>query len=269
MKLLVPHLLAARDVIDRCDLWINTDKPADLEYLNGLCGQYPGFFQPVESRTRFVGMEAVSTFYTPAYRQPGTVYLKVDDDIVWMDPEAIRTLIRFRVSNPEYFLVSANVWNNQLCDHLHQRCGLIPAEPFIEWNSAGSCWRSGKAAEAIHRILLSKVSTTLSARGVGVFERYIVRAGERLSINMVAWLGEDLANLGEHGLRLPFLGGDEDFFSNGALTMLGKDNAICGGAVAAHFAFGPQRAYMDGTDLLVKWAAHLPAGDLLPEKSGA
>lgn len=263
MRLLVPHLLAARGLIDRCDLWINTDNPDDLEYLAKITRQYPDYFFSIASPTKMIGLDAVSFFYNTDYRVPGTVYLKIDDDIVWMDPAAIRTLIDFRVRNREYFLVSANVWNNQLCDHIHQRCGLIPPLPFIEWKGDGSCWGNGKASEAILRMLIAAVEAGPDDRWFKAFERYVVRGGERLSINMVAWLGEDMASLGDFGIGRSFPGGDEDFFSSGALIKLGKDNVICGGALAAHFAFGPQRAHMDGTDLLEKWARYAPSVDRL------
>lgn len=137
LELLVSHLLAARDIIDECHLWVNTTKESDLNYLKSLETHWPDFFRRVPSRVPVDGNRSVSCFYGEAYRQPRTIYIKLDDDIVWLASDSIRKLLEFRVANPRYFLVFADIWNNQLCDHLHQRCGLLTDEPLIDWNCMG------------------------------------------------------------------------------------------------------------------------------------
>jgi hypothetical protein len=259
LALLVPHLLAAREWIDRCDLWVNTRNESDLAYLESLEARWPGFFRRIPSRVPVDGIRSVACFYGPDYRQPGTICLKLDDDLVWLAPDAIRRLLEFRVQNPDYFLVMADIWNNQLCDHLHQRAGLLRDEPCIEYQCTGSSWRSGPRAETVHRSLLERLDAGISPDRLATFERWQLRWEERFSINLVCWFGEDLAALSPDGLDGPLGGGDdEQYLSCDAPRMLDKLNVICGSATAAHYAFHPQKAHLDGTDVLERWRQHCP-----------
>lgn len=257
LQLLVPHLLAASDLIDECHLWVNTIVRSDLVYLESLEAQQPGFFRRIPSRVPVDGNKSVACFYGPDYRKREKIYIKLDDDIVWMAPDAIRNLLEFRTRNPQYFLVFSDIWNNQLCDHLHQRTGLLPDEPFIDWNCGGNTWSDGRAAERIHRHLLQFLSADNAVKDLCAFERWHLRQTERCSINLVCWLGEDLSSLLPDGLHGPLpTGDDEHYFCCVAPRQLGKSNVICGNSTVAHYSFGPQKSYLDGTDILRRWQDH-------------
>ncbi|KAA8896000.1 hypothetical protein FN846DRAFT_966906 [Sphaerosporella brunnea] len=60
---------------------------------------------------------------------PDALYIKIDDDIVYIHNDAIPSLIRYRFSNPEYFIVSANVINNPALSWVHERLGAT--SPFL------------------------------------------------------------------------------------------------------------------------------------------
>ncbi len=255
MKLMVTHLLAACDLIDECHLWVNTQNLNDLAYLENLETSRPEFFRRVASQVPIDGNRSVSCFYREEYRQPGTIVIKLDDDIVWMGPNAIRNLLEFRLENPEYFLVFANVWNNQLCDHLHQRMGLLPGEPAVNWSCFGNVWQSGELAEWVHRNLLEALKAGATEDDLVTFYSWQLRPEERCSINFVCWFGEDLAALSPDGLDGPLGDGDdEQYLSCEAPQKLGKKNVICGSALAAHYSFFPQKAHIDQTDVLAQWA---------------
>lgn len=259
LQLLVPHLLAAREWIDRCHLWVNTVKESDLTYLESLEARWPEFFLRIPSRVPVDGNRSVACFYGTDYRETGTICIKLDDDIVWLAPDAIRNLLEFRLRNPDYFLVAADIWNNQLCDHLHQRAGLLPDEPFIEWRGDGNSWASGERAEEIHRHLLDHLESGRPMERLRAFERWQLRRDERFSINLVCWFGEDLAALSPDGLEAPLgHGDDEQYLSCDAPRILDKLNVICGSATAAHYAFYPQKAHLDGTDVPERWKKHVP-----------
>jgi hypothetical protein len=255
MQLLAPYLLAAGGLIDECHLWVNTEKPSDLAYLEKLEASRPAFFRRVASQVPIDGNRSVSCFYREEYRQPGTIVIKFDDDIVWMGPNAILNLLEFRIENPEFFLVFANIWNNQLCDHLHQRTGLLASEPAIEWNCAGNFWWDGASAEWVHRQLLTALAMGATEDNLVTFHSWLLQPNERCSINLVCWFGEDLAALSPDGLDGPLGDGDdEQYLCSEAPQKLGKKNVICGTALAAHYSFFPQKAHMDQTDVLAQWA---------------
>src|SRR5262249_43372679 len=84
---------------------------------------------------RFVGIPNEPMPYWQAYdfyarrlkRFADSIFLKCDDDIVYMDVEKLSDFIEFRRTNPKYVVVSANVVNNGVCAHWQQVAGSIPA----------------------------------------------------------------------------------------------------------------------------------------------
>jgi hypothetical protein len=247
LKLVVAHLLAAVDLIDECHLWVNTEKPSDLAYLEKLESSSPAFFRRVASQIPIDGNYSVACFYREEYRQPGTIVIKLDDDIVWMGPNTICNLLEFRIENPKYFLVFANLWNSQLCDYLHQRTGLLTEETSLEWNCLGNLRSNGVLGEWVHRNLLAHLEAGASEEDLTTFYRWFLRPGERCSICFICWFGEDLAALSPDGLDGPLPSGDDEHY-------LGKMNVICGSALAAHYSHCTQKAHMDSTDVLAQWA---------------
>lgn len=259
LRLLLPHLLSQRELIDECHLWINTRRLCDLRFISQVLEVFPEFFLRVDCKGVPDTGTSLACAYGSRYRVKNAVFLRIDDGIVWLHEEAIRRLLEFRVLNRQYFLTIANVWNNQLCDHLHQRCGLLPNLPFIQWQVFGGLWGSGEMAEAVHSTLLRLLNEPTSLNALSSFERWELNPTERCSINLASWLGEDLALLSPDGLDAPFPGGDEEeYLTQRAPTILGKRNVIVGRSLACHYSFPPQRDFLASTDILRQWSAHIP-----------
>ena len=56
---------------------------------------------------------------------PNAIYIFLSDDIVWMAPDAIEELLKFRFYYDQYFLSFANVVNTSMCSHFHQQAGYV------------------------------------------------------------------------------------------------------------------------------------------------
>ena len=173
--------------------------------------------------------------HVPTYRND--IFLKCDDDIVFIDLPRLRDFIAFRRANPQFFLVSANVVNNGVCAHFQQRRGIIPpAVTSLELPKkglGGSLWSSAVKATAVHREFLRAPQRFMQPEP----ERIIWN--ERLSINFVGLLGEDFVHIDDAMVD------DEDFLCYGARERAWKDNAIHWPFVVAHLSFYPQDARMD------------------------
>lgn len=245
MEVQIPYLLNQRGLIDEHHFWVNTKVPEDLAWIQQHCDACPDFFKLVLCPAEPDGNATVTLFYAlPEYRKEDTIVIKVDDDIVFIAPNAIWNLLTFRLEHPEYFLVFANTVNNGWCDFLRQRMGLVANAPMlVETPAGGNAWASGVWAEAMHRSFLTNLGTGDLQMHEQAFRQFMTVAGERVSINFVCWLGEDMAQLNVEGE-------DEHFLCNQGPRELMKVNAICGGAVVSHYAFFPQRDYLDGTDVL-------------------
>lgn len=55
---------------------------------------------------------------------------QIDDDVVYVAPEALRNLVAAKLRSPHLLFVSANVVNHPLLVHVHQ-CVLCAARLFV------------------------------------------------------------------------------------------------------------------------------------------
>ena len=139
----------------------------------------------------------------------------------------------------------ANTINNPLWAWAQQdpKTGTIPnrlprpAWPPFHRFGMNSLWRRGDLAARVHRLALKE--------GPGYFRssRDVEIGWGRYSINCIAWLGETLRPISWGAVR-----SDEEFylthdFPSDANSSRG--NLMHGGFVVAHFAFGPQKAYLE------------------------
>ncbi len=178
------------------------------------------------------------------------VFLKCDDDIVYVDVEKLNGFIEFRRTNPHYFLVSANVVNNGVCAYLQQASGAIPANighfEHPPGGFGGSLWLSGERATQLHDFFLGRERKSLP------LPKASVEWTERQSINFVAWLGKDLVHM-----ALPKCD-DEYALTVGLPTFLDRPSAIYSDFTVSHLSFGPQEngldldRLLDGYDALMR-----------------
>ncbi|RSL81991.1 hypothetical protein CEP52_017070 [Fusarium oligoseptatum] len=89
-------------------LWIvNTDNEDDLRYLDEILAKAP----PRHRKLRIPGDKLYTNTYYKAWQhlERGKYYVKIDDDIVWFDDNAIPQLVSRKISHPDDFVVSANL----------------------------------------------------------------------------------------------------------------------------------------------------------------
>lgn len=184
-----------------------------------------------------------------------TLFLKCDDDIVYLDIDRLSDFIEFRRRNPHYFVVSANVVNNGVCAYLQQQAGHLPEGDLGEFEYppggfGGSLWQSGERAIKLHEFFLQSQTKhfPLSAS--------TVEWNERQSINFIAWLGRDI-------LHMALAQGDDERVMTVDLpAYLGRPCAIYSDFTVSHLSFGPQERGFDFDPLVDRYE------DLMREKLG-
>jgi hypothetical protein len=255
MEILAQHLLRQRHIIDKHFWWLNTDVPEDIAFLRSNCAEHPDFFQLCEKPFDADKTHGANIWkFFRNFADPDTLYLRFDDDIVWMADDAVETLVRFRCGHPDAPLVLGNIVNNAICSAAHQQAGLISTVhgtvlPICEdWVG----WRSARFARLAHESLLADIEAGRSSRWTNL--QIPLDCGQRFSINVISWLGKSLATLPE--LMVDELG-EEPFLTQTLPPRIGHANLVCSDALFAHFAFYPQRPYMDWTsnDLLERYQA--------------
>ncbi len=177
-------------------------------------------------------------YYSRRFQEfSSTIFLKCDDDIVYLDLEALNGFIEFRRANPNYFVVSANVVNNGVCAYWQQAAGSLPDDlghfERPPGGFGGSLWQSAERATQLHEFFLKKDDKHLPLPSA------VVDWNERQSINFISWLGKDLIHM-----ALP-KGDDEYALTVGLPTFLDRPTAIYADFTVSHLSFGPQEQGLD------------------------
>ncbi|KIW66734.1 hypothetical protein PV04_06034 [Phialophora macrospora] len=101
--------------------WVkNTDNSEDLKYLEAILASSPRYKTVELEGVGFVG-------YGQAWGklERGSLYVKIDDDVVWFDDDTIPRIVSMKLAHPEYLLVSANMINSPLMGWVHYHMGAL------------------------------------------------------------------------------------------------------------------------------------------------
>ncbi|KAF2973327.1 hypothetical protein GQX73_g354 [Xylaria multiplex] len=139
-------------LLDAVTFTVKTDSKTDLDYLEELLRDRPCYskFCPAEKThdgrppqpLAQTGIEKLQLDWWSnswgkfdgwvsswgAVSEPETIYIKIDDDIVFIDDHTIPALVKRTLDNPQYFGVSANVVNGGAVSWLHYCMGVF--EPY-------------------------------------------------------------------------------------------------------------------------------------------
>ena len=260
MEILVPYLLRERKASGLAKhVWfVHTANQSDIDYAHELAAKHPDFFEVMDDNFR--PRPSTSDMYYPKiykhFNTPGQVYIKIDDDIVFIDKGALGKLANFKLANPQYFMCLANTINNGLCSHLHQRFGVLKAKDFFGWQADNNfyiMYKGGKEPKqsmwALHECFIAAhQAKNLAQYKFGPF----LLSEKMVSINCFAVMGDDLLAIRDALDSVTYPGDtDEGFLSGKAPALLGKQNCFYGEALVSHYSFvGQKGIFNERPDLL-------------------
>ena len=257
LRLLAAHVLAS-PLVDEWHLWCNTQVPDDLAFVHALAACQPRVRvvePPLEPPN---GTATIGQFFRTAI-DGDAIYVRMDDDLVWLEREFFPRFLAERVADRDPLFTFPLIINNAICSWLLKTLQRLDLQvPLRPWCLDPVGWQSHELAEALHRWFLGRIRAgTLDQLRFG----RITTALARVSITCIAWFGADLRPM--RGEFPP--GVDEEEYASVTLPMLlGRTNRITGQAIAAHFAFHPQREHLDATDVLARYQELMPAATLPP-----
>ncbi|KAI1660909.1 hypothetical protein F4813DRAFT_267767 [Daldinia decipiens] len=118
------NLAANGGYLDEIRFMVHTNNEDDLKYLNGLVSQRKEHYHIVEAGT----CEGSSYgCIWDSVVEDDTIYVKIDDDIIFIHPDAIPQLVHTRIAIPHPFAISANLVNSPLTGYEHFHVGAIHA----------------------------------------------------------------------------------------------------------------------------------------------
>ncbi|OJD24972.1 hypothetical protein ACJ73_03662 [Blastomyces percursus] len=115
------NLVANGGWLDEVSWAPNTENQADLDWLDRLVPTSPSYKRiPVERQAK-----GYAKIWDRTVTDADTLYIKIDDDIIFIDDNAIPKLVSLKLEHDHSFLVSANVVNGAPLPYHHHRAGAI------------------------------------------------------------------------------------------------------------------------------------------------
>ena len=202
---------------------------------------------------RYIGNPGEQVPYFQAYQYyarrlsdfADALFLKCDDDIVYMDLDRLAGFIDHRRKNPHYFVTSANVVNNGVCAYFQQVSGALPASlghfERPPGGFGGTLWTDPDKANKLHDFFLASSEKELP------LPTKVVDWQERQSINFIAWLGRDLQHMALAK------GDDEKMLTVDLPAFLKRPTCIYSDFTVSHLSFGPQETGVDVNRLIAAY----------------
>lgn len=236
------------DSIDEWILWDNCRKESDRDYINELDRMYPKikiFRIPNADGTNL----SVNRFYKFC-NERDTFYIKLDDDIVWIQPGFAKTMLDSALGEREkYIWWSPIVINNAISTWLVKYHSQVHIGNNISAQASDDVgWRSSLFAEQLHRVFISYAA---AGKFSSFYAGYHDICSSRFSINALCFFGSEVADLGE--MFCPPNVDDEEWISAVLPSKLKRPGRVVGNCLVSHFAFYVQESHLLKTDIIEKY----------------
>lgn len=272
-----------RGLLDEWMLCMNTDpwQHEDVEYAERLAREndwITTWERPGPAGPRGIPAEWRRGFRQPKQMNTGrfywymqdrdAVYVRFDDDVVWVHEDALERLVRELLEPDEERLLGRYlpegrrewlgvfpvIWNNAVSSWWLQQSGVIP----MEWGTVRQSamdpvgWGDPRFAERIHERLFEAIDAGEERLLFGpVWNRgHVLDYRQQFSVSCFAISGAEYADLGG------VLDWDEEehWLTMHRPSIVRRPNVVVGDAHVAHFSFFTQRDYLlTRTDLLDRY----------------
>lgn len=176
------------------------------------------------------------------------VFIQINDGIVYLDLNHLQNFIDFRVKNPEYFVVSANIINQDLSTKIQKKYGMLNPSLFSD-NIIKNINKSGIDAEKLHRYFIHNYDDfILKNKNSDLFlDNDFLLVKEKFKPCLVSWLGGDCQYM--HN----FNAYHEEQMTIQIPQKIQRNNAIFLPFIASYLANYNQENQMDTKDLIYQY----------------
>lgn len=249
LKILIELLKNHYDVIDEIRFWLNTIDESNINYIKEIAetntnlytidilDDYSIFKKP------YIG-PLLSKTVTPFYNRcndENTIYVKFDDDIVFIENDYIKDIAEFTINHKDNLLILGNIINNSVCDFNHKKYGNIHYDDdIIEDCFCKKSWKNPTYIKLKHDIAIDNIKTD----NLDLYRFPSKDWYNRFSLNSMSWLG---SNFNKNNIEVTE--NDEVYLTeNGNFKNILYGNKIC-----VHYSFYTQQKYMDELNYLDKY----------------
>jgi hypothetical protein len=244
-------------VVDEYHLYMNTDpkQERDREYAQELNEEHAWIHlkeRPPGLRSLRPKQLNTGRYYRYAI-EPDAVYVRFDDDIVYVHEDAIERLVRGKLSSPSTVCFPI-IWHNAICSYYLQVLGKIPKD----YGVVGSAycmdpigWADPDFAESIHRLLLSHIRED-TVEDLFLHHDIQLELGQQFSVSCFAAESDLYRGLNPPGILSHEE--EEHWHTVQRPRHTGIPNSIVGNALVAHLSFCSHSDYIrKATDILPQY----------------
>jgi len=258
IEILYKYLYSQKQDFDVWQLWVNTTNTEDINYMKQL-ERENSWIRTVDLTIPCRGSDSIYSFF-PETKKEDTIYIRLDDDIVYLSPNFIRDLKKIRIENPKPLFIYPNIINNAIISHIHYRNDLIKYHNFPYYDSGcRTGWRDPKFCEVVHNSFLDSLENSNPEVKDSMidpldlwrksFNIWTLNHYERVSINCVTWFGSVMKDTIKEVTIF-----EEVDIACDIPKKFNNHNIIVNGPICAHYAFFVQRDYIDNhTDILERY----------------
>lgn len=249
LKILLKNLIKQKDDFDEWHLWNNTRNKEDEIYIKDLEKNY-GWIKCISRNIPdpLKGWITGIHYFWDYVNKSDTCYIRLDDDIVWLENNFIKTLVNFKIENKENPIVYGNIVNNNLIDHKHQKLGCLNLNFKIPFETYSDIFFSdSNTVIKIHQQFQNDIKNNKINNWK--FDKLLIPPNKYCAINAICWFGKDITsefynnfNL-KPNVNLKELGwqnSEEYFLTITYLNLIKKQSLICGDALCVHASFSSQ-----------------------------
>jgi hypothetical protein len=239
LEILYKYLKSQKADFDIWQLWVNTTDQEDIEYMLDLAAENH-WIQCYECPVPVNGISTICHFFGDNTKREDTIYIRFDDDVVYLDPNFIRDFKEVRLKYRDPFFIYPNIVNNVCMSHIHQRNGLFEYPMNIHYDACDAVgWRDPRSTEVIHNTFIADVEAGQVEKWRRAFSLWRLTYGDHVSINSIAFFGYDMKTIERIGNP------EEDDIAVHIPRATGRYNMVVGAPLCAHFAFYTQRPYLE------------------------
>lgn len=284
MRILFPLIIKYKQYIDEYRLYVATEIPSDINYIEKFANDHDFVkvvYSKIDGNITFI-KEVVWNLAYNSCQEDDTVYLKLDDDIVYFDETLFTDFIQYRIQNRSAPILYPVIINNHFMSWFLQEKDII--QPSIK-SHIGNTWPTTYQRIRQHILNNQKVKmrigdfiqdheilcpigwgnlhycvelhnqfiNDIQNNNIGkyYFENVVLHDCQSVSINVCSWIGEDLKKYVE---TYGEIYSDEAWLSVYLPTWSGNKNEIYGRSVVSHYAYYKQRELgLDHTDILERY----------------
>lgn len=262
LEILYLLLKKRKNEFDTWNIWVNTKNNDDLVYMQSLAEKEDWIFLEYSDEPFIDGPESwlithrIYNFMNKKCKDKESMYLRLDDDICFIEKGAITKVFDAREKNKTSILVYGTVINNAVIQYHHQKNGILsdlekvevkdyfcPPEKDNAFSSDGvEMWQAGQFTLDLHRRFIEK----FYKKELEYFyiENFFNKENYKISVNVVAIRGDLNYLLDENP------GHEEYYFAVTKPKELGISNEVVGNALFCHYSFNIQKDFMDKTEIL-------------------